>query len=1321
MSSKVSSLPIKTRSGILVDVDYVIKNNETRVRLQMKAKSFYFLYDRYEPYFYLEGKEADIPHLLKTTAMHRGIKISPARIEAVSRELEGRKHTLLKVYARHPPEVPDLRAAFKDRRAWEYNIPFGRRYMMDKGLSPLTRLTYERQGRRLLKMIKTAPASPKFRTASFDIETYNPVGAPRPMQDACIMISYATGPHAADAHVLTFKDVPGKPFVKNCGDEKGMIESLGPALSAFDCEVLAGYNSTGFDLPYLQARASKTRAKLSLGRDGSSFTIRRRGIRDVAKIKGRIYVDLLPMLRFLSFIGAVKLSAFSLKVAYAELTGHKSAAKEKMDRLDIYKMWDNPAELPELAEYSASDARITWELAQLVLPLELEMAKVTCLPLNDVVGATASVLVESLLMHEAAARGAIVPNKPSDDVAKARLLNPIQGAYVRTPPPGIYENLIVFDFRGLYPSIITSHNIDPFMLNCDCCTKAESFVSPTGARFCKKRRGLIPDVLEKVVQQRGQLKDALKKLSPGSDEYRAMFARQQSLKILANSYYGYLAFSRSRYYSRECAESVTAWGRHYITQTGEMAEKAGYRVLYQDSMPYERPIVVQKPDGEVEIIPIGDFVRRNKANPALGKFQTLSFTGKEVVFRPILKAIEHAYDSSKKGRLMEFITTHGKTVVTPQHSVYRFNPKKRIIELTDAKKLKVGDCLVSMTNPPLPEKHHAGERIDLLDLDFGPYATRMRAYADCERFSPTRKGPCPYCQKTPKHLYTHVNSRHADRKLPLSNAKKTAYGWIGGQNAGAGRIPRVWELTEELAWIMGYYCAEGPASERSTVHNKMMVSFGSQERQTIERVQRYFNAVLGENLAIIEDFDKRIRKKMYYYRVQRLPIVALFMHGFGMRNTSAGKRVPPRILSSTPVLKQAFVDGYMEGDGLKRVQPRYKTLFTALSTKSPQLAIDLQLLLKHLPHSKNAFGKTIAHINWTYRKDKPGIVDLRMCGAKERANEFEHFALARIKEIRHREETNSVFDLEVEGTHNFMDAEGLILVHNTDSCFLLLADKTKEEAITWMKKVNESLPGGMELELEAFYPRGVFVSKKIAGESAARGGGANGGADATGAKKKYALMDEKGRVKIRGFELVRRDWSVIARETQRRVLEAILKDGSKDKAVAIVKEVVDQIRSGKLPIEKFVIETALTKPLDKYAITSPELEAAKKANARGKGEKLAQGSVVRYVITRSGGAGGEMMAHSGAGPKAAAAPKSGASKPAAIGSVHRGAPVKAAKSSKGSVSDKAELLEYANDYDPDYYIDHQIIPTVLKILKELGVSEDDLKLKGKQHGLDSFF
>ncbi|VVB56834.1 DNA polymerase [uncultured archaeon] len=848
---KKSKPPVRKRRGVLLEADYIIKNNETRVRLQMKGKRIYYLFDRYEPYFYLDAPASAIPELMKASALHRGMQIRPVRIEEVEREVEGKKRKVLKVYGKHPPEIPDLRKALEKYPAWEFNILFGRRYMMDHGLAPLSELRYERQGRRLLKVLGQKEASPAFRTMTFDIETYNPLGAPRPERDPAIMISYATS--TKDGKVLTYKKIH-KPFVQDCGDEKGMLEAFNQLIHQQDPEVLVGYNSTGFDLPYLEARTKHHQMNLKLGRDGSSFRVKRRGIRDVASVRGRIYVDLLPLLRFLSFIGAVKVSRFSLEVAYSEIVGHTSELKAGMERLDIWKMWDDPGQLPHLADYSQGDAHITWELAQAVLPLEFEMSRVTRLPPSDVMGATSSQLVESLLMHEAVARHAIVPNRPSDVEAKRREMNPIQGAFVRTPEPGIYENMVVFDFRGLYPSIITAHNIDPFTLNCACC-KDDGYRSPTGAHFCKKHHGLIPDVLAKVVKARAELKDKLKKLEPGSDEYRAMFARQQSLKILANSYYGYLAFSRSRYYSREAAESVTAWGRHYIMQTGEKAEKAGFKLLYQD----------------------------------------------------------------------------------------------------------------------------------------------------------------------------------------------------------------------------------------------------------------------------------------------------------------------------------------------------------------------------------------------------------------------------------------------------------------TDSCFLLMGEKKKEDVLAWMKHVNADLPAGMELELEAFYPRGVFVSKKVAGSAAKAVGSPNesGGPSksaSTGAKKKYALIDDKGRIKIRGFELVRRDWSVVARETQRKVLEAILKDGSKERAVKIVREVIEQIRSGKMPLEKFVIETQLVKGIDGYEVKSPELAAALKYNSKTKNEKMGQGAVVRFVITRSS-----------------------SMNPALYEPCKKLKVVQAKSSSKTSVSDKAEVLEYAKDYDPDYYIDHQIVPTVLKILKELGVEEEDLKRGGKQSGLGAFF
>ena len=157
-----------------------------------------------------------------------------------------------------------------------------------------------------------------------------------------------------------------------------------------------------------------------------------------------------------------------------------------------------------------------------------------------------------------------------------------------------------------------------------------------------------------------------------------------------------------------------------------------------------------------------------------------------------------------------------------------------------------------------------------------------------------------------------------------------------------------------------------------------------------------------------------------------------------------------------------------------------------------------------------------------------------------------------------------------------------------------------------------------------------------------------------------------------GFELVRRDWSVVSRNTQKQVLETILHEGSKEAAITIVKDIIKDLREGKVPIKDLVIQTQLRKKIDNYDSMSPELAAVKKAISRGQKQKRdMEGATIIYVITRNG----------------------------------------------STISEKAELEEYAENYDPEYYINHQIIPATLKILKELGVSEEELKGLGSQKKL----
>jgi DNA polymerase I len=1237
------------KRATLIDVDYKILKGKTVVRLLMKGKRMFRLYDHYEPYFYLDAPKASEKEILETRTQGRDRVVGPVKLERVTMNVLGHEKEMWKVYCERPYDVPHVSGAIKNHGAYENGIPFGRRYMIDRGLSPFMQLTYEREGKELRKILRKSDAPVQLRTISFDIETYNPKGMPRPGEDEVIMISYELGD--GERKVITSKDV-GRDFAIVCKDEREMIKKFLDAIRENDIEVVLGYNSTVFDLPYLKARADANGLEFAIGRDGSSFRIRRQGIRDVAEITGRIHVDLYPLVRFMGFIGAFKISKYTLENAYAELTGKK---KLMVGKLDIWKMWDDDKLRGELADYSNFDALATMEIGKILLPLQIEMSRITRLPLFDVVNATAGQLVESLLMHKSFEHHAVIPNKPDDAMAQERELGPIKGAFVKLPQPGIYENMVVFDFRGLYPSIITSHNIDPFTLNPPKSVHdSECYIAPNGSRFLKKPRGLIPTVLEELIKMRGEMKNKLKKVEKDTVEYEMAFARVQSLKILANSYYGYLAYPRSRWYSRDCGESVTAWGRHFIQETIEKAEKSGFEVLYGDSLPPDRRIIVMNPAGEISIVPIGKFVDERNAGRGTAGYKTLSFDGKRLVFSDITHGIAHRY-GKEKGGLLEITTKHGRTVVTPQHSVYKY---ENGVKLADAGKLKPGDCLISLTNAPSSEIYREGHVFDIAKLDFRTIRNEVFLYSDDLQF-PAKKGACPYCGKEVQ-LASHVSLKHKERRVRLAEEHGSLFAFVGMKNAKGGKIPRFWKLTRELAWLWGYYAAEGSASERSTVHRKEMISFGSQDKQVIERVKCILEGITGDNLALIQDFDKRISKHMHYYRIQNSVISALFAHGFALGRKSSGKRVPEIILSASEDLKGAFLEGYFEGDGTKYHDPRYKTHFQRISTKSPELAAGVQYLFKALgKRERNAFGKRIEHVSWRYRQDKPGIVELRFQAVK--GGEQPNFCLAEIKKITPVEYDGMVYDLEVEGTHNFVDAEGLILVHNTDSIFLKLGKKSKDDALSFMKKVNDELPGDMELELEGFYPRGVFVTKKVSGDKE------------TGAKKKYALIGEDGRIKIRGFELVRRDWSNVAKTTQRKVLEAILKHGSKEMAVRIVKDVVEQLKGGKVPLEDLTIYTQIRKDPRKYDIKSPELAAAQKAIA--KGMPIERGTVIGYVITKKG----------------------------------------------ASISEKATLVDFAEDYDPNYYIDNQVLPSVLKILHELGYSEDDLKFKGEQKGLSSFF
>ncbi len=562
--------------AFLLDIDYETHDNKAVLHLYMideNSKELHIYDKNFQPYFYvLPGK--DIEELKEDI-----IKAGAEGVEIVEKRLLGKQVTALKVYARHPKEVPELRKTVKNIEGvdltLEYDILFTRRYLIDKKIKPFNWYEFEveeEDGKLYIKKIKETKGDiPELRVTALDIEVYNPRGAPRPEKDPIIMVSLASSNGLKK--VLTWKTIKKPPeYVEVLKDEKEMLKRLEEILNSEDIDVIAGYNTDNFDFPYIKKRLKALSLDLKFGK--SEIEIRGRKDLPEARIKGKPHIDLYPIIR-----RNVKLNSYVLENVAREILKEE---KEKIPNDNIWIFWDKGGEkLRELLKYSLEDAVVTLRLSEKFLPLYIKLSWLVGQSLYDVARMTTGQLVEWYLMRIASDANELIPNRPKGTEISRRFTATYVGGYVKEPEKGIVEDIAVFDFRSLYPSIIVTHNIDPSTLIIGDCT--ENKVPGLEYCFSKEKKGFIPMILEDLIKSRSQIK---KKLKSCEDEVerKILDVTQYALKILANSFYGYMGYPRARWYRRECAESVAAFARHYIKEVMALAEeKFNLKVVYGDT------------------------------------------------------------------------------------------------------------------------------------------------------------------------------------------------------------------------------------------------------------------------------------------------------------------------------------------------------------------------------------------------------------------------------------------------------------------------------------------------------------------------------------------------------------------------------------------------------------------------------------------------------------------------------------------------------------------------------------------------------------------
>lgn len=368
---------------------------------------------------------------------------------------------------------------------------------------------------------------------------------------------YMLGPENGSAQGLDFE-------LEYVASRPQLLEKLNAWFAAHDPDVIIGWNVVQFDLRVLQKSAERYRVPLTLGRNGSELEWREHGFKNgvfFAQATGRLIIDGIEALKsaFWNF------SSFSLEAVSRELLGEGKAIDnpwDRMDEIDRRFAEDKPA----LATYNLKDCELVTRIFHKteIMPFLLERATVNGLPVDRHGGSVAAFShLYFPRMHRA---GYVAPNLGGVPPQAS------PGGYVMDSRPGLYDSVLVLDYKSLYPSIIRTFLIDPVglvegMAQPDNAHSTEGFL---GAWFSREKH-CLPGIVGQIWHGRDEAKrHGNKPLS-------------QALKIIMNAFYGVLGTSACRFFDPRLASSITMRGHEIMRQTKALIEAQGYDVIYGDT------------------------------------------------------------------------------------------------------------------------------------------------------------------------------------------------------------------------------------------------------------------------------------------------------------------------------------------------------------------------------------------------------------------------------------------------------------------------------------------------------------------------------------------------------------------------------------------------------------------------------------------------------------------------------------------------------------------------------------------------------------------
>lgn len=367
---------------------------------------------------------------------------------------------------------------------------------------------------------------------------------------------YMLGPPNGDPGAVDFQ-------LEYCDSRTLLLKKLNEWFARHDPDAIIGWNVVQFDLRVLHEHARRLAVPLKLGRGGEEMQWREHGSRNhyFASAAGRLIIDGIESLRSATW----SFPSFSLENVAQTLLGEGKAIDNPYQRMDeINRMFAE--DKPALARYNLKDCELVTRIFAKteLLTFLLERASVTGLPADRSGGSVAAFThLYMPLMHR---QGFVAPNLGS----KPAQASP--GGFVMDSQPGLYESVLVLDYKSLYPSIIRTFLIDPVGLIEGLKHPADSESVPgfRGARFSRTRH-CLPAIVARVAEGRETAKR----------EHNAPLS--QALKIIMNAFYGVLGSSGCRFFDTRLASSITLRGHEIMQRTRQLIEAQGHTVIYGDT------------------------------------------------------------------------------------------------------------------------------------------------------------------------------------------------------------------------------------------------------------------------------------------------------------------------------------------------------------------------------------------------------------------------------------------------------------------------------------------------------------------------------------------------------------------------------------------------------------------------------------------------------------------------------------------------------------------------------------------------------------------